>query len=118
MRKLIIPIMVLTCLCMVSSCTTPQKTLYTWGDYQNESYDYMKNGTDKSLDDLLKAYEEIVNNQKGTRQTVPPGVCADYGYFLVMKGQKEKGLAMMKQEIALYPESAVFMTRIINKLEK
>jgi hypothetical protein len=35
-----------------------------------------------------------------------------------MKGQKEKGLEMMKKEIALYPESSVFVTRIINKLEK
>lgn len=118
MKKLIIPVLGLMCLLLATSCSTSQKSLYSWGDYQNESYDYLKNGTDKSLDDLLKAYEEIVTNQKGTRQTVPPGICADYGYFLVMKGQKEKGLEMMKKEIALYPESSVFMTRIINKLEK
>lgn len=118
MRKLILPAVALGCLLLASSCTTSQPTLYSWSDYQNESYDYLKNGTDKSLDELLQAYEEMVTKQKGTRKTVPPGICADYGYFLVMRGQKEKGLELMKREIALYPESSVFMTRIINKLEQ
>lgn len=116
MKKLIVGLTFVFALFVVS-CTSSQKTLYNWADYQQESYDYVKNSTDASLDDLLKTYEVMINKQTGTRQTVPPGICADYGYLLVKKGKKAEGIAMMKKEVALYPESAAFMSQIIKKLE-
>ena len=102
---------------LLFGCAPSQKTLYSWGSYQQESHDYVKNSTDGSLDDLLKVYGEMVNKQTGTRKTIPPGICADYGYLLIKKGKKAEGIAMMKKEVALYPESAPFMSRIIKKLE-
>jgi len=48
----------------------------------------------------------------------PPGVNAEYGYLLVKAGQKEEGLTLLKQEVALYPESEKFISRIIKQLEK
>jgi len=116
MKKLYIGLILLSALLM-ASCGPSQKTLYNWGSYQQESYDYVKNSTDSSLDDLLKSYEGILNKQGGTRKTIPPGICADYGYLLVKRGRKAEGIAMMKKEVALYPESATFMSRIIKKLE-
>jgi hypothetical protein len=116
MKKLNVGLIFLSTLLMVG-CTPSQKTLYSWGNYQQGAYNYVKNSTDASLDDLLKSYEEIISKQNGTRKTIPPGICADYGYLLVKKGKKEEGIAMMKKEGALYPESAVFMSRIIKKIE-
>lgn len=116
MKKLIVGSTFMFAL-LVVSCTPSQKTLYNWGNYQQEAYDYVKNSTDASLDDLLKTYEVMVNKQTGTRQTIPPGICADYGYLLIKKGKKAEGIAMMKREVALYPESAAFMSRIIKKIE-
>lgn len=116
MKKLTILIFIIFTLLAIS-CVPQQKTLYNWGKYQQEAYDHVKNSTDSSLDDLLLAYEKIVNKPSGERKTIPPGVCADYGYLLVKKGKKADGIAMMKKEVALYPESAVFMSRIIKKLE-
>ena len=103
---------------LMASCAPQHKSLYSWDKYEEESYDYVKNMTDKSLDDLMLSYENIINKQKGTRETVPPGICADYGYLLVKKGKKAEGIEMLKKEIALYPESGVFMSRIIKKLEE
>lgn len=100
-----------------TGCTT-QKTLYSWSDYEKRSYSYVKDDTEKNLDELLAAYEEMINQQTGLRQTPPPGVCADYGYLLVKKGKTAEGIQLMKKEIALYPESATFISRIIKKLEE
>ena len=101
---------------MALSCTT-QSTLYSWGSYQEASYQYMKSNTDQDLDKLLVRYQYIIDNQKKGRKVVPPGIYADYGFLLVKKGRVEEGLKLMKMEVALYPESAVFVGRIIKRIE-
>lgn len=116
MKKMIVGSTLMFALLLLG-CAPSQKTLYNWENYQQEAHDYVKTSTDGSLDDLLKVYEQILNKQTGIRKTIPPGICADYGYLLVKKGKKAEGIAMMKKEVALYPESAVFMSRIIKKLE-
>lgn len=103
--------------CLAVSCTTSQPTLYSWGNYQDKSYGYIKNNTEESLDDLIASYEQLLNKQNGIRKTVPPGIYADYGYLLVKRGRVEEGLLMMKKEVELYPESAAFMSRIIKRIE-
>lgn len=102
---------------LLASCT-PTKTLYSWSDYDRRSYDYVKEDNEKNLDELLESYEKMINKQSGLRQVPPPGICADYGFLLIKKGKKTEGIAMMKKEIALYPESATFISRIIKKLEE
>lgn len=99
------------------SCTS-QKTLYSWNDYERRSYDYVKEDNEKNLDELLESYEKMIQKQSGLRHTPPPGICADYGYLLIKKGKKAEGIAMLKKEVALYPESTTFISRIIKKLEE
>jgi hypothetical protein len=102
---------------MMASCTQ-QKALYNWGKTQETTYQYMKKGTEKDMENLLQAYQYVVDNQKGGRKTVPPGIYADYGFLLIKQGKVEEGLKLMKMEAALYPESAVFIERIIKRIEK
>ena len=102
----------------LSSCAPKKKTLYSWGNYDSASYSYIKNETDEDLDKLLATYDNLMNNQKGLRKVIPPGMCADYGYFLLKKGEKVKAIEMLKKEVALYPESATFVNRIIKKIEQ
>jgi len=107
---------------LISSCSAPS-TLYTWGnkkkyDYNSASYNYLKVSDDKSINALKASYINIIEKQKGTRNTVPPGIYADYGFLLVSIDETEKGIAMLKQEMILYPESTIFITRILNMLNK
>ncbi|MDR3184959.1 MAG: DUF4810 domain-containing protein [Prevotellaceae bacterium] len=106
-----------SCGLLLAGCVS-QKTLYNWGKYQEASYSYVKTNTDDDLEKLLKEYQYIIENQKGGRQTVPPGIYADYGYLLVKQGKIKEGIALMKLEIALYPESAMFIEGIIKRLEQ
>jgi hypothetical protein len=106
-----------SCMLFLVACA-PQTTLYNWGKYQEASYSYVKTNTDEDLEKLLKEYQYIIDNQKAGRKTIPPGIYADYGYLLVMQGKTQEGIALMKMEIALYPESAIFIEGIIKRLEK
>ena len=125
-------------------------TLYYWGDVQNGATTYenliYKNydkQTPESLCKLICMYEDIVSNPGGTRKMPPPGICAEYGYILLIPEnaaifaeyattmQKrtftsgdyasffpEKGKEMLQKEIELYPESAKFIAPLIERLCK
>ncbi|MDR2086484.1 MAG: DUF4810 domain-containing protein [Dysgonamonadaceae bacterium] len=102
---------------LLASCVSVPKPLYTWGNYQERTYAYIKDATDKSQEELLNTYQKLIDKQDGSRKTIPPGICADYGYLLYKQGKTQEGLALLEKEIALYPESAVFISRIIKKLK-
>jgi hypothetical protein len=102
--------------CALYSCTTQR--LYSWGNYETTSYNYLKATNDKTSADLVKSYQELIKKQTGSRGVVPPGIYADYGFLLLQMNQTEKGREMLMKEIELYPESKVFIDRILKKLDK
>lgn len=133
---------------ILASCETPRKALYYWGGtagncsvYEDLTYKNYKKQTPESLCNLLCAYEAMVNSPGGQRQVPPPGICAEYGYLLLLpetathfennatKAQREvfgstdlvilfreKGESLFKREIELYPESAKFLKPILERL--
>lgn len=103
-------------LMLLGSCATTNPPLYTWNNYSVSTYNYVKSKTDADRNALIKTYEKIINKQVGTRKCVPPGVYADYGFLLIQTGQNEKGKEMLTKEIALYPESKVFIERLLNNM--
>ena len=124
--------------------------LYYWGGvqngattYENLAYKNYDKQTPESLCKLICMYEDIVSNPGGTRRMPPPGICAEYGYMLLIPEnatifaehatamQKrtfasgdyasffpQKGKEMLQKEIELYPESAKFIAPLMEKLCK
>ena len=101
----------------LTSCMT-QQPLYSWYDSEDATYKYTKRATEETLAKAMAQYEKVLKKQKGTRMVVPPGVNAEYGFLLCKAGKKTEGLALLREETKLYPESEKFISRIINQLEK
>lgn len=101
----------------LSSCGSP-KTLYSWYNYEDATYKYSKTSTDELQAKVLEQYAKLTTKQKGTRGVVPPGLYSEYGFLLCKTGKKDEGLSYLKKEVALYPESEKFISRIIKQLEK
>ena len=101
----------------VISCTTT-KPLYNWKGYDDAVYAYTKASDDKSIENLIKIYEKLIKNSGGSREVTPPGIYADYGYLLIKKGETAKGKELLTKETILYPESKVFIDRIIKRFEQ
>lgn len=95
-----------------------QKSLYSWYDYEDATYQYSKKATDELRVKVLEQYKKMIDNQKGLRGVVPPGLYAEYGYMLYKSGKKDEGISFLKQEIKLYPEAESYVSRIIKQLEK
>ena len=124
--------------------------LYYWGGtqngattYENLAYKNYDKQTPESLCKLICMYEDVVSNPGGTRMVPPPGICAEYGYMLLIPEnaaifaehatamQKrtfsssdysslfpKKGKELLQKEIELYPESAKFIAPLIERLCK
>ena len=103
---------------LLASCSTTETTLYSWYDSEDATYKYTKRNTEKTLNNAMAQYEKVIKKQRGTRKVVPPGVNAEYGFLLYKAGKKEEGLALLRQETTVYPESETFISRIIKQLEK
>ena len=117
MRK----ILLLSALAFIAFSTTScvsTNQLYSWYNYEDVVYTYNKKPSDKQLAKVIEQYRTVIEKQHGTRATVPPGLYAEYGFLLCKTGKKEEGIRYMKQEIALYPESEIYISRIIKQLEK
>ena len=99
------------------SCTTTQKPLYSWGKYADANYNYLKKNDEKATSKLIETYEKIIKKQNGSRKVIPPGIYADYGFILIQANKNEEGKTMLLKEIELYPESKIFIDRILKLIE-
>lgn len=102
---------------LLTSCAV-QKPLYSWDKYESASYNYLKNSDEKSTQALIENYQKIIEDQRGSRGVVPPGIYADYGFILLQTNKTEEGKEMLKKEIVLYPESKIFIDRILKMIEE
>ena len=113
MKKILLLALVVAC---GVSCTT-QTPLYNWKGYDNAVYSYTKHSSEKSVEELMDVYTKLIENSGGSRKTPPPGVCADYGYLLIQGGKIQEGKELLVKETVLYPESKLFVDRILKRLE-
>lgn len=116
--KKILYLGVLVLMALITTSCSSTKQLYSWYNYEDIVYQYSKNPNEKLQEKVLQQYNMVTEHQRGLRATVPPGLYAEYGFLLYKTGKKDEGLKLMKQEITLYPESEMYISRIIKQLEK
>ena len=103
----------------LAGCASNYKAVYNWDIYSAQTYKYVKGGDEENTEALFETYQKIMEGQADTiRQTVPPGVCADYGYLMIKAGRVEEGKALLRKEMELYPESTQFMNGVLRKIER
>ena len=146
MRKIVTKIILVTTI-FVTSCSAPT-SLYYWGGakngaskYEEMAYGLYKKQTPEAMCAMICVFEDMVSNPGGTRQVPPPGICAEYAYYLSMpetadafanaatkRQQKmfersdyasffpQYAKQLLEREITLYPESATFVKPLMEKL--
>lgn len=105
---------------LLASCASNPR-LYNWYDYDTASYWYSREPSDMTRRQLIQQYEKIIYGQKKGntyRQTIPPGICADYGYFLYLDGRYEEAQKMLDREVELYPESRDFVLELTEMMKE
>ncbi len=108
--------------------------------YEQATYLYYKKQTPESFCELVTVLQDMIDHPGGSTNRIPPGVCAEYGFLLLQPNSAElyaqnankrqlrngpeassfrsRGLELLKMEIELYPESAVFITPILKRFSE
>lgn len=97
----------------LGACAQP-KTMYTWGGYSGNLLGYYKNSY--SLEQYSQKLRASIE-QAEAKGKVPPGIYAEYGYALLETGDSQQALVYFAKESEAWPESAVFMSKIIGRLQ-
>jgi hypothetical protein len=97
---------------LLTGCAT-QKPLYTWGSYEELIYaSYSEPGRmppEQQIEVLEKDYQKV----RATNSRVPPGWHAHLGYLYAAIGKADQAQQEFRTEKAEFPESAVFVDRLL-----
>ena len=89
--------------------TNTQK--YNWGSYDPSLYSYYRDPT--KLGELSASLKAVIDAASSKRAAVPPGIYAEYGYLQLQQGKTQEAVQLFTQEETHWPESKVFMDRMI-----
>lgn len=112
--RLFLPLAVLL---LLVGCQQQAKPMYYWGDYTQTYYDYAKTPSEETLAAHEASLVTIIAKSEELGIRIPPGVYAEYGFIQLKKGQTEQAVSLFTKEKTLYPESTVFMDRLIQRTD-
>lgn len=116
--KNLVPIAIGVCMAIGMSSCGSERQLYSWHKYEDASYQHHKKQTQKTEKKFVKEINNVIKKQRNKKKAAPPGINAEYGYYLYKIGQKDEGVQYLNREISLYPESQMFISRIIAQIKK
>lgn len=91
--------------------------IYKWGNYVTSSSEYGMNGHNKEvLETHVAELKKIISESDAEDKRVAPGIYAELGQILFETGKREEAKTYLLLEKQTYPESTVFMDRVIAKL--
>lgn len=103
-------------LLVLSGCASQKSTFY-WGEYEDLLYNmYIEPG---SADSTTQISTLIADIEKAEAKNIPvaPGIHAHLGYMYALEGNVAQSKAEFMTEKTLFPESAVLIDGMMNRLE-
>ena len=97
---------------MLQGCATVTEAGYYWGDYSDTLYKYTKDPNKVTLANHFEELENIIKVSREKSLRVPPGVHAELGYIMARQGDDVGSIVQYENEMALYPESRIFLERL------
>ena len=101
---------------LLVGCATP--TLYSWGHYEELVYESYASPGKISPQMQVEKLEEDYQKARAENKRVPPGFHAHLGYMYFQLGKFDQAQQQLETERAEFPESAVFVRRLLDNLKK
>lgn len=107
--------LLLTLLLWLVGCAS-QPTLYAWGQY--EELIYLSYARPDKADPVMQVeqMEQDYQKARAENKSVPPGFHAYLGLLYFQLGKTEPARQAFLTEKTRFPESAVFMDRLLSRL--
>ena len=104
-----------TSLMLLSGCATRQQPLYSWGNYEDQLYDYFKG---EPPEKQIMAMESEMNEAEARGEKLPPGFYAHLGLLYDHAGKSDDARKMLDMEKQNFPESAHFIDNLNSHFTK
>ncbi len=101
---------------LMIGCATP--TLYSWGHYEELIYVSYTAPGKASPEMQVEKLEQDYQKARAEHKRVPPGFHAYLGYLYFQLGKVDQARQQFETEKAEFPESAVFMDRLLANLRR
>jgi hypothetical protein len=101
----------------LAGCAHTPPTLYQWGSYEEQVYAMYIDPGKVPLENQLQELESDYQNIRASNAAVPPGFHAHLGYLYFQSGKIDQALQSFVTEKMLFPESTVFMDRLIARIK-
>ncbi len=108
--------LLLPVLALLSGCGTPPK--YAWGHYEQMIYTAYRAPDKAPTERQIEVFEKDYQKARSENKPVPPGFHAYLGYLYFDLGKADEARREFETEKANFPESAVFMDRLLANLSK
>lgn len=111
-RLVLLPVSIL----LLTGCAAP--TLYTWGHYEELIYVSYAAPGKLSPEMQVAKLEEDYQKARATNKRMPPGWHAQLGYLYYQLGKMDQAHQEFLTEKAEFPESTVFIDRLLINFKK
>jgi hypothetical protein len=101
----------------LAGCTA-RPTQYSWGSYEEIVYASYASRSDVPLEKQIEIMEKDYQMARAANKRVPPGWHAHLGYLYYESGKANEARQELLTEKAEFPESAVFVDRLLANLQK
>jgi hypothetical protein len=94
-----------------------QTSLYYWNGYSSSLYNYKKNPSEETIQKHKDSITTIINKADRYGKKVPPGLCCEYGYYLMLENNIIEAQQYFAMETSLYPESKKFVDLLLKQIQ-
>ena len=101
----------------MTGCVQAPKPLYYWGNYEQSLYISYSKPEKMSPAQLASNLEEDLSKAAGKGLKANPGLHAQLGLTYLELGRAEAAMKEFQTEKELFPESALFMDRMLEKMK-
>lgn len=102
----------------ISGCAVQPKTLYYWGEYQNQVHEYLQSADGGDIQKQVAALEAGIEKATAGGLSLPPGYHAQLGMLYYAEGKPDLAIEQLQLEKSAYPESAIYMDRLLARFKK
>jgi hypothetical protein len=108
--------MAAACTLALAGCVT-QPAQYSWGNYEEVIYASYLSHSDVPAEKQIEVMEKDYQAARAADKRLPPGWHAHLAYLYYETGNLEQARQELRTEKAEFPESAVFMDRLLANLQ-
>lgn len=99
----------------LGGCASTSKTLYQWGNYQPEVYNYFKG---ESKEAQIEVLERDLQKIQAKGELPPPGYHAHLGLLYADIGKDDQMVQEFETEKKLFPESTTYMDFLMKNVRR